>query len=268
MAFKEKPSSGLLESFSDPLWERLGLTVVGPQWIVKGQHRGFDWIAIKLRHRPTGFLQTITATTFFVVRLPRKSKTWHLPADRITPGKQVCVDDSCVYAAALGEQPPVRTWRTWLDLAVDAAEEVIRTEGARRNESPQQKAERADAPSWNVVDGKLASLWLVAMAFFSFLNVMGLWQAYGDWQGQGAILLCHGSKPYGTYLQGWKAAVYAVSLVAPLPIVAKAVHTVATRMYRQAFRLQLCAEGLLWAGAMVGLHYVRDALVQSVRQAC
>lgn len=268
MAFKEKPPHGLLESFSDPLWKRLGLLVDWPLWIVRGQHRGFDWMAIELVHRPTGFRQTMAKTTVFVVWLPRKSKDWYLPSDRITPTRQVCVDDTCVYAAALGEQPRVRTWRQWLDLAVDAAEEVIRTEGARRNEGPQQKAERADAPSWNVVDGNLASLWLLAMAFFSFLNVMGLWQAYGDWQGQGAILLCHGSKPFGTYLQGWKAAIYAVSLLAPLPIVAKAVHTVTTRMYRQAFRLQLCVEGLLWAGAMVGLHYVRDALVQSVRQAC
>lgn len=259
---------GLLENFSDPLWKRLGLHVVGPQWIEKGQHRGFDWTAIELHHRPAGFRHTITATTVFVVRLPRKSKDWYLPADRITPGKQVCVDDACVYAAALGEQPRVRTWRQWLDLAVDAAEEVIRTEAVIRNHGPEQKAERADAPSWNVNDGNLVLFWLVAMAFFSFLNVMMLWEAYGDWQDHGAILLCHPKTPIGTYLQGWKAMAYAASLLAPLFIVGRALHTMATRAYRPAFMLQLSVEGLIWAGAMYGLHHAREALVQSVRLAC
>lgn len=268
MAHKELPPPGLLERFSNPLWERLGLIVVGPQWIVKGQHRGFDWMAIELHHRPTGFRQTVMATTVFVVRLPRQSPHWYLPADRITPEQQVCVDNHCVYAAALGEQPRVRTWRQWLDLAVDAAEEVIRTEAARQNESPEQKAERADARSWNVVDGNVAFLCLAAMAFFSFLNVMMLWEAYGDWQRHGAILLCQGKQVFGTYLQGWKAMAYAATLIAPLPIAARAVHTVATRIYRKAFRLQLGVEGVLWVAAMVGLHHVREALVQSVRQAC
>ena len=98
MAVKEKPPSGLLARFSAPLWERLGLIVLRPQWIVKGQHRGYDWMAIELDHRPTGFRQTLATTTIFVVWLPRKSQDWYLPSDRITPEKQVCVDDACVYA--------------------------------------------------------------------------------------------------------------------------------------------------------------------------
>lgn len=268
MAVKENPPRSLLASFSAPLWERLGLTAVRPQWIVKGQHRGFDWMAIELTHSPTGFRQTLATTTVFVVSLPRKSKDWYLPSHRITPERQVCVDDACVYAAALGEQPRVRTWPDWLDLAVDAAEEVIRTEGMRRDESPQQKTERADDASWNVIDGNLVLLWLVSMAVFSFFNVMMLLEAYGDWQRHGAILLCHPKTSIGTHLQGWKAVAYAASLLAPLLIVLKALHTMATRMYRRAFMFQICLEGLVWVGAMYALHHAREALVQSVRQAC
>ena len=268
MAVKEKPPSGLLASFSAPLWERLGLIVVRPQWIVKGQHRGYDWMAIELDHRPTGFRQTLATTTIFIVWLPRRSQDWYLPSDRITPEKQVCVDDACVYAAALGEQPRVRTWIHWLDLAVDTAEEVIRTEGMRRDESPQRKAKRTDAASWNVHHGNLVLLWLVSMVVFSFFNVMMLVEAYGDWQRHGAILQCHPKTLHGTHLQGWKALAYAVSLAAPLLIVIKALYTMATRVYRPGFGLQICVEGLLWVGAMYALHHAREALVQSVRQAC
>jgi|GEM_PF-1265474 len=268
MAVKEKPPRGLLDSFSAPLWERLGLTAVRPQWIVKGQHRGFDWMAIELDHSGTGFQQTRATTTVFVVRLPHKSSDWYLPGDRIRPDRQLCVDDSCVYAAALSEQPRVRTWSHWLDLAVDTAEEVIRTEGMRRDESPQQKADRADGASWNVIDSNLVFVWLVSMAVFSFFNVMMLVEAYGDWQRHGAILRCHPTTSTGTHLQGWKAVAYAASLAAPLLIVAKALHTMATRVYRPGFFLQICFEGLLWVGAMYGLHHAREALAHSVRQAC
>ena len=268
MAVKEKPPHGLLESFSAPLWERLGLTAVQPQWVVKSQHRGFDWMAIELDHSGTGFRQTRATTTVFAVKLPRKSPDWYLPSDRIRSDRQVCVDDAWVYAGALGEQPRVRTWTHWLDLAVDTAEEVISTEGMRRDESPQQKAQRADAPSWNVHHGNLALLWLVSMVVFSFFNVMMLWEAYGDWQHHGAILQCHPKTRMGTHLQGWKAWAYAASLAAPLLIVVKALYTMATRVYRPGFALQICVEGALWVGAMYALHHAREALVQSVRHAC
>lgn len=269
MAVKERPPSGLLASFSAPLWERLGLVGVRPEWIVKGQHRGYDWMAIELDHRPTGmFQETYVTTTVFVVRLPHQSPDWYLPSHRITPEQQVCVDDACVYAAALGQQPRVRTWTHWLDLAVDAAEEVIRTEGMRRNDSPQQKAGRADEASWNPSDMSLLLLWLVPMAVFSFLNVMMLLEAYGDWQRHGAILRCHPKTAMGTYLQDWKAMAYAASLAVPLLIVPKALYTMATRMYKPGFLFQLCVEGALWAGTTYALYHARQALVESVQRAC
>ena len=268
MAVKEKPPSGLLDSFSVPLWVRLGLTAPRPVWIVKSQHRGYEWMAIELDHGGTGFQQTRATTTVFVVWLPHKSQDWYLPGHRITPEQQVCVDDTCVYAAALGQQPRVRTWTHWLDLAVDAAEEVITTEGMRRDESPQQKAERADEASWNPTDVNLLLLCLVSMAVFSFLNVMMLVEAYGEWQRHGAILVCHPKTSIGTYLQGWKAVAYAVSLSAPLLIALKALHTMVTRVHRPNFFFRLCFEGLIWVGAMYGLHHARQALIESMQRAC
>lgn len=269
MAVKEKPPRGLLDNFSAPLWERLGLTGTRPQWIVKGQHRGYDWMAIELDHQPTGMVQsTYVTTTVFVVWLPRQSDDWYLPGSHITPDKQVCVDDTCVYAAALGQQPRVRTWIQWLDLAVDTAEEVISTEGMRRDESPEQKAERADDASWNTLDLNLVLFCLVPMAVFSFLNAMMLWEAYGDWQRHGAVIRCHPTVPIGTYLQGWKAVAYTASLAAPMLIVLKAVYTSVTRIYRPDFFVDLFLEGLVWVGAMYAMHHAREALVASVSQAC
>ena len=268
MAVKEKPPRDLLASFSKPLWERLGLTATRPVWIVKGQHRGYDWMAIELDHGGTGFQQAGATTTVFVVWLPRKSAHWHLPGHRITSEQQVCVDDACVYAAALGEQPPVRTWTHWLDLAVDAAEEVIRTEGTRRDESPQQKMKRADEASWNPTDIHLVLLCSVSMVVFSFLNVMMLAEAYGEWQRHGAILVCHPKTSIGTYLQGWKAVAYAASLATPLLIALKALYTMVTRIHRPGFFFQLSLEGLVWVGVMYGLYHARQALIESVQRAC
>lgn len=268
MAFREKPPHGLLKNFSNPLWQRLGLLAVRPQWIVKGQHREYEWMAIELTHNSTGFREGLGITTVFVVWLPRPSEHWYLPADRITPTRQVCVDDTCVYAAALNEQPRVRTWRQWLDLAVDTAEEVIRTEGARREESPQQAAERADEASWNPGHVNFLLFWLGLMLLFGFFNVWGLVEAYLDWQGHGAILQWDPKTHRGTYLQGWKALAYVAALSAPLLLAAKAAYTMATRMHRPGFLLQLNVEGLLWAAAMYGLFHAQQALTASVRQAC
>ncbi|MBL7089395.1 hypothetical protein [Acidovorax sp.] len=225
-------------------------------------------MAIELDHGGTGFQQARATTTVFVVWLPRKSAHWYLPGPRITSEKQVCVDDACVYAAALVQQPPVRTWTHWLGLAVDAAEEVIRTESIRRNENPQQKAQRADEASWNPTDIHLTLFCLVAIAVFSFLNVMMLVEAYGEWQRHGAVLVCHPKTAIGTYLQGWKAVGYAASLAAPLLIALKALYTMVTRVHRPGFFLQLSLEGLAWAGAMYGLHHARQTLIDSVQRAC
>lgn len=89
-------------------------------------------MAIELTHRATGSVMGSNrlpdTITVFVLRLPRKYKVWCLPADRITLGRQVCVDDKCVYAAALGQQPRVRDWRRWLDVAAD---EAVQNEGRR-----------------------------------------------------------------------------------------------------------------------------------------
>ena len=147
---------------------------------MKGQHRGYDRMAIELDHNGTGFQHTGATTTVFVVWLPHKS----------------------------------------------------------------------------------------TMAVFGFLNVMMLVEAYSDWQRHGAILRCHPATPIGSYLQGWKAVAYAASLAAPLLIALKALYTMITRVHRPNFVFQLCFEGMRWAGAMYGLHYAREALVASVRQAC
>jgi hypothetical protein len=134
MAVREPAPKDLLTRFSHPLWERLRLEDLKPEWIVKGQHRGYDWMAIELTHRATGFVMGSNrlpdTTAVFVLRLLRKSKGRYLPADRIPPGRQVCVDDECVYAAALGQQPRVRDWHRWLDAAADAADEALQTRAA------------------------------------------------------------------------------------------------------------------------------------------
>lgn len=273
MAVKEKPPRGLLASFSAPLWERLGLVGLRPQWIVKGQHRGYDWMAIELDHRPTGMLQTTyVTTTVFVVRLPRQSKDWYLPSHRITPERQVCVDDACVYAAALGQQPRVRTWLQWLDLAVDAAEEVQSTEGMRPAENshtPTAANPQTAEPerTWNPNDANVVIFWLMGMLPISFFALWGLVEAYSDWHNHGAIIQCHPKTHMGTYLQGWKAVAYAGLLLAPLPGVLKMAHTMVTRYHRPNFAL-IHLEGVLLVGASYGLFHALQALSETVRRAC
>ena len=74
MATREAPPPGLLEGFSAPLWERLRLDRLRPLSIVRGQHRGHDWMAIDLEHGSTGLFSTgapstDTTTVFVVVTL-------------------------------------------------------------------------------------------------------------------------------------------------------------------------------------------------------
>src|SRR3990167_6851084 len=128
MATREAPPPGLLEGFSAPLWERLRLDRLRPLSIVRGQHRGHDWMAIELEHGSTGLYSTgapsTDTTTVFVVRLPRKpsggdlptdtgvvlggprrrrSPGWYRRAARTRPTRRVWGDDEHVYAAALGQ---------------------------------------------------------------------------------------------------------------------------------------------------------------------
>src|SRR3990167_1876928 len=175
MATREAPPPGLLEGFSAPLWERLRLDRLRPLSIVRGQHRGHDWMAIELEHGSTGLYSTgapsTDTTTVFVVRLPRKSSGWYLPDDRITATQQVCVDDEHVYAAALGQRPRARDWRRWPGPALDAAEEVVRTEGQR----PAADAAQAARP-WNPHDRSWVLVWAVLTVPLAFMPLAGLLQ--------------------------------------------------------------------------------------------
>ena len=90
MATREAPPPGLLEGFSAPLWERLRLDRLRPLSIVRGQHRGHDWMAIELEHGSTGLFSTGAPSTDTVgMTCPWCLSPHHGPALPPAPTAQV-----------------------------------------------------------------------------------------------------------------------------------------------------------------------------------
>lgn len=284
MAVREPAPKDLLTRFGNPLWDRLRLEDLKPEWIVKGQHRGYDWMAIELTHRATGLFmgseRLPDTTTVFVLRLPRKSRGWVLPGDRITPTQQVCVDNECVYAAALGRQPRVRDWRRWLDIAADAADEVLQTErpqtaagadgtaGTAHAGGAESDPDGGDEPAWNPHDGRWVLFWtMVALALGGAILLL-LAMGYTDWQRQGGIVQCNAATHVGSVLRGGKMWLYLGVLATPLLGVGKLLHTMATRMHRPGFALQINVEGCILVGGAFVLSQALGALQASARTAC
>ncbi len=267
MATREAPPPGLLDGFSAPLWERLRLDRLRPLSIVRGQHRGHDWMAIDLEHGSTGLFSTgapsTGTTTVFVVRLPRKSSGWYLPDDRITATQQVCVDDGHVYAAALGQRPRVRDWRRWLDTAIDAAEEVVRTEGQR------PAADTAQATRhWNPHDRQWVLAWAVLTVPLAFMVLAVLMHAFQEWRSLGAIVWCDSSTHLGSTLRGWKAAACFGLLLLPLAGLLQLARTSALHIHTPGFALRLNLLGVALAGVSLLVLYALQALMASARGPC
>ncbi|CAN7592390.1 hypothetical protein LJR129_004373 [Acidovorax sp. LjRoot129] len=279
MAVREAPPAGLLASFSAPLWERLGLTELQPEWIVKGEHRGYDWMVIELTHQATGLFtssdRASDTTTVFVLQLPHRSKNWHLPADRITSSRQLCVDDGCVYLAALGQQPRVRDWRRWLDMAADTADELVQSEGTHPAKvttgasAPGGNSDDAEPePSWNPHDRHWVMFWLMVVVPLAGGVLLFLAMDYADWQRHGAVTRCSAEAAMGTALRGWTVWLHFGILAVPLLGIARLLHTMATRIHRPAFVLQINVEGaILVAGSFV-LAQALEALARSARTLC
>jgi len=267
MATREAPPPGLLEGFSAPLWERLRLDRLRPLSIVRGQHRGHDWMAIDLEHGSTGLFSTgapsTDTTTVFVVRLPRKSSGWYLPDDRITATQQVCVDDGHVYAAALGQRPRVRDWRRWLDTAIDAAEEVVRTEGQRPAADSTQSARH-----WNPHDRRWVLVWAVLTVPLAFMVLAVLMDAFQEWRSLGAIVWCDSSTHLGSTLRGWKAAACFGLLLLPLAGLLQLARTSALHIHTPGFALRLNLQGVALASVSLLVLYALQALMASARGPC
>lgn len=275
MAVKEAPPPGLLDSFSAPLWERLNLSGLRPQWIVKGQHRGYDWVVIELEHRATGLTAEsgTDTTTVFVMRLPRKSKDWYLPPHRITSVQQACVDDQRVYVAALGRQPRVREWRHWLDTAADVADEVVRSEGSHTKQAHEHPGDHNTAgseagPSWNPHDGKWVVFWLFVMVPIAGVVFLSLLFDYSDWPRTGAVIKCNMATHIGSALYGWKMWAHLGMLATPLAWMCKMIHTMVTRIHRPGFGLQIHLEGAILLGGAFVLAHALGALEASARAVC
>lgn len=252
MAVKESPPWGLLDSFDNPLWERVQLANAQPEWIVRSTHRGYEWMAIELRHSAVGlFSEGLDTTTVFLVRLPEASDEWYLPAARIASHRQVSVDRECVYLATLGESPRVRDWPYWLDMVADAADEVIRTRGT----APSPAARRAvngrateptdqDETTWNPHDAQWVACWLFIMVPLAVAIVGVAFWEYRELTIHGAIVHCNKKEEWGYVLQGWKAKAYLGVVLSPLLPWCKMAHTMATRMHKPGFALRIHLEGI------------------------
>lgn len=272
MAAKEIAPDGLLDRFSNPLWKRLGLNGLEPLWIVRSQRRGHEWLVIELLQRNTDGLDT--TTTVFMVRLPRKSTRWNLPGSRITEARQVCVDDEWVYVAELGRQPRVRDWPHWLDIAIDTAEEVVRT--ASSHPVPRRHYRMEDGtqvpsshPSWNPNDGHWVFLWAALSLVIGGFVLLSLVLGYQDWQRTGMVTRgCDAQTHMGTVLTGWKLAAWFGILTVPLLGICRVAHTLLTRIYKPGFALQVNVEGIVLLGTTYGLAMALDALERSARAAC
>ncbi|EJE48902.1 hypothetical protein PMI14_06665 [Acidovorax sp. CF316] len=273
MAVKEPPPPGLLDSFSNPVWERVRLDDPKPLWIVQSSHRGYKWMAIELEHRSEGLFSdgasSTDTTTVFVVRLPEKSGDWFLPASRITAHRQVCVDDECVYVAAVGQSPRVRDWPRWLDTAADAADEVIGNRGKKAH--PPRGDDGAaddDEKSWNPHDGRWVLFWMMITVPAAFMLAMLLMVFYKEWAGTGAVSHCDKLAHLGYQLQGWKAKAYLGLFIVPFIGWGRLLHTVSTRMHKPGFVLRLNLEGAALAALSVLALFLQQTLTGWARTAC
>ena len=272
MAVKERPPAGLLESFANPLWERVKLANAKPEWIVRSTHRGYEWMAIELRHSAVGlFSEGFDTTTVFVVRLPEASDQWFLPAERIAAHRQLCVDRDCLYLATLGESPRVRDWPRWLEMAADAADEVVSNRGRKGHPpSPPGSLTEAeeDAPSWNPHDGRWVLFWMVITVPAAFMLAMLVMAFYKEWAGTGAISHCDPLAHMGYQLQGWKAQAYLGLFIVPFLGWGRLLYTVSTRMHRPGFALRLNLEGVALAALSVLALFLQQTLTGWARTAC
>lgn len=272
MAVREAAPEGLLESFSHPLWQRLGLNRLEPLWIVRSESRGHAWMVIELLQRASEGRDT--TTTVFMVRLPRKSPRWHLPGDRITASRQVCVDDEWVYVAELGRQPRVRDWPHWLDIAIDTAEEVVRTASThpvpRRHYRMQDGTQVPSShPSWNPHDGNWVFLWAALCLLIGGFVLLSLAFGYQEWQHDGTVTRgCDPDTRRGAVLSGWKVAAWFGMLAVPLLGICRVVHTPFSRVHKPGFALQVNVEGVLLLAVTFGLAHALEALERSARAAC
>ena len=213
-------------------------------------------------------------TTVFMVKLPSKSARWSLPGNRITEKRQVCVDDEWVYVAALGQQPRVRDWPRWLDIAIDTADEVVRT--ASTHPVPRRHYRMEDGtqvpsphPSWNPHDGNWVFLWTAISLLIGGFVLLFMVFGYQDWQRTGMITRgCDAQTHMGTVLTGWKAAAWFGILALPLLGICRLAHTLLTRAYKPAFALQINVEGIVVLAMTFGLAFVLEALQRSARAAC
>ncbi len=276
MAVKERPPAGLLDSFDNPLWERLHLVNAKPEWIVRSTHRGYEWMAIELLHSAVGlFSEGFDTTTVFLVRLPEASDEWYLPAERIASRRQVSADRECVYLATLGESPRVRDWPYWLDMVADAADEVIRTRGTAPSPAPRREANgkttqaaARDETTWNPHDGQWIVCWLFVMLPLAVMVVgIAFWE-YKEMAIHGAIIGCDSKEEWGYVLQGWKAKAYLAVVLSPLVPLCKMVHTMATRLHKPGFGLRINLEGIaLLAITYLGIHLI-GAITKSAGGPC
>jgi hypothetical protein len=272
MAEKEIAPHGLLDRFSNPLWQRLGLSSLKPLWIVRSERRGYNWMVIELLQRANEG-QDIT-TTVFMVRLPRKSSRWHLPGNRITRSRQICVDDEWVYVAELGRQPRVRDWPRWLDIAIDTADEVVRT--ASTHPVPKRHYRMEDGtlapyshPSWNPHDGSWVGIWAGICLAIGVFVLLSLVVGYQDWQHDGTVTRgCDPDTRRGAVLSGWKAAAWFGMLAVALLGICRVAYTLFTRVHKPGFALRANVEGILLLAVIFGLVQALEALERSARAVC
>ncbi len=268
MAAKELPPPGLLASFANPLWERVRLDDPQPLWIVRSTHRGYPWMAIELQHSSVGLFSDSSAkhdsTTVFVLELPEKSPGRHLPASRIAPHRQVSVDEGCLYLASFGESPRVRDWPRWLDMAADAADEVVQNRG--RTTPPAAKEE--DNASWNPHDGQWALFWMLITVPMALLLAQLVASFYQEWAATGAITHCNTATHRGYALQGWKAMAYLGVMLIPFAGWGAMLHAIATRLHRPGFvlRLNLLGAALVASSGLALL--VQQTLTGWARTSC
>lgn len=281
MAVREPAPKDLLTRFSHPLWERLRLEDLKPEWIVKGQHRGYDWMAIELTHRATGFVMGSNrlpdTTTVFVLRLLRKSKGWYLPADRIPPG------GGCAWTT--NASTPQR-WASNPACAIGTAGWMLRrmrrTKPCKRG-LPSRTGQRS-RPLWRPraeraqlePDGHWVLFWTMVALELGGGVLLILAMGYNDWQRHGAIIQCNAATHMATVLRGcgaaglrgWQMWLYLGILATPLLGIGKLLHTMATRMNRPGFTLQINVEGAILVGCAFALSQALGALPNSRRGVC
>lgn len=269
MAVKISPPEGFLETFANPIWQKLGLSSCKAVSLVEGVRDGLPYTVLALRHRGVkgvlaGENGATQVSTVFIVPIPDTKKRWrvtHWPKNY-----RVWADEGHVYLIDPGEEIPVRNWDFMLAQALDVVETLAQASDEKgRGSEPTRYGNYSDR-TWIGLYLFLAGALTIGQCIFGPYYLYSLFT-------RGFIQSCD-NHDYARLAYGWVAWAYAAALCLPWLGHAHAFHSMWRHTGHGGFALRMIANTLftivLGSGILVPDRYVfkTDQLPDQTKLAC